>query len=232
MTAMRLRASGKMLGRFILLGIVAISAVTVWSGLAPIVGFANHDGSGAIHVCSNNTTGEMRVVSRPNQCRSFETGHELQEAGLTSDVFVVNDAGNPVPVSGDPANPVPVSVESPNPLPVTGDVNIAGGSIQPNNATKFYVDKFNAGPNGETHQFFNFPSTFNVSTLIFTPNEDDVTVYLWLGNEQRVVVGEQFTEINGPVVVPFNQPVPANRISLLCQNLFTECEVTFSVIGS
>ena len=52
-------------------------------GSVLVVGFrvfpagASHTGDGTVHVCVNNTTGAMREVSRPSQCRSYERSLEF-----------------------------------------------------------------------------------------------------------------------------------------------------------
>ena len=81
-TGMRLFVAVVLFG--LALGIAGGATIVI--GLRALPAGANHNNDGAVHVCVNNSTGVMREVSRPNQCRSFEHAVDLDAAGAAGPV--------------------------------------------------------------------------------------------------------------------------------------------------
>ena len=112
----------------------ATLGATLLIGVRVLPAGANHTGNGLIHVCVNNSTGAMREVPRPNQCRSYEHAVELGGPGI-SGYEVVTGTRNIGP--GDTATG---SATCP-----TGK-RVIGGGFDSSNAAPLAVEILNPTP--------------------------------------------------------------------------------------
>ena len=198
---------------------------------------AHHEGDLAVHACVSYYTGAVRIP-HTGVCSQTERQVDLAQAGGPFDVTVINEANDPVPVTGN----VEVSNDEGNPLPVQSqqsgnwNVSIDGGQVTTNSGLvtkRFWTSHETVVlvPGSEREKEFDLGTTINVSFISIGTSDDDYTVSLYQDDHLWLHIGNDKDESPNLVNIPFTQRIPANRLVTRCGNDIEPCEFDISIVG-
>jgi hypothetical protein len=220
--AVKLGNRSKMTG--VIMGLLAV-VVVLSSAAVVATTSAHHEGDNAIHACVNNQTGEVRAPA-DGECRQSESEIDLAQAGVTSDVIIINDEYNPVPVSGQ--------VQAEQSGEWTVDLDGGGITAELPVVTKSFNGRYDLDPLSydDVSVDVNLPELIYASQVIVTSSNDNLVVTLFEGSKKWADIGTVYTDVPDVMTLPFTQKVPVDRFSLFCGNLIQDCEVTITILGN
>ncbi len=222
--------------------VLALLAAVVVLSAAAVMGTtsAHHEGDNAVHACVNSYTGQIRIITT-GTCAQSEREVDLAEAGVASDVVVINDENSPVPVAGN----VEVKNDEGNPLPVSGQVqaqqsgdwtvSLEGSGLTSDLPviTKSFNDTYYLDPVFDPVSVdVTLPELINASQVIVTSSDDSLTLTLMEGSKTWAKLGTIYTDVPDVMSLPLTERVPVDRFIVYCGNLIQDCEVTVTILGN